>query len=66
MKTISLFANCNPLSKNCFICVERSSNYGCSVNFYRDKIMPKSIAILKELGYQCYSVTQETELSDKY
>ena len=54
---IDLYANCNPLSKNCFICVESSRNFGCTVHTYRTTVLPESIKKLKALGLQCYTVT---------
>ena len=53
---IDLYANCNPLSKNCFICVESSRNFGCTVHTYRTTVLPESIKKLKALGYECYTV----------
>lgn len=54
---IDLYANCNPLSKNCFICVESSRNFGCTVQEYRTKILPESKKKLKALGLECYTIT---------
>lgn len=62
---IELYANCNPLSKNAFICVESSRNYGCSLNHYRQEILPESIKKLKSLGLQCYTVVT-TEQRGEY
>lgn len=62
---IDLYANCNPLSKNCFICVESSRNFGCSVHHYRTNVLPESIKKLKALGYECYTVTVTENHSEK-
>lgn len=62
---IDLYANCNPLSKNCFICVESSRNFGCSVHHYRTTVLPESIKKLKALGYECYTVTITENHSEK-
>jgi len=53
---IDLYANCNPLSKNSFICVESSRNFGCTCEHYRTNVLPESIKKLKALGYECYTV----------
>lgn len=58
---IELYANCNPLSKNCFICVEKSTNFCCATSRYETEILPKSKALLKELGYECYVVRKTKE-----
>lgn len=63
---IELYANCNPLSKNCFICVESSRNFGCPVDSYKKTVLPESIKTLKKLGLECYTVTKEIEYSAKY
>lgn len=62
---IDLYANCNPLSKNCFLCVESSRNFGCSVHHYRTQILPESIKKLKALGLECYTVIISENRSDK-
>lgn len=53
---ISLYANCNPLHKNQFVCVESSQNFGCSCDHYQTTILPDSVKKLKELGYECYTI----------
>lgn len=58
---IELYANCNPLSKNCFICVEKSSQFCCATSRYETEILPKSKAKLKELGYEFYVVRKTKE-----
>lgn len=58
---IELYANCNPLSKNCFICVEKSSQFCCATSRYETEILPKSKAKLKELGYEFYVVRRTVE-----
>lgn len=62
---IDLYANCNPLSKNCFICVESSRTFGCSVDNYRTNVLPESVKKLKALGYECYTVTVSENHSGK-
>lgn len=51
---IELYAYCNPLSKNCAICVEKSTNYFCATSRYETEILPKSKAKLKQLGIKFY------------
>lgn len=62
---IDLYANCNPLSKYCFICVESSRTFGCSVEHYRTTVLPESIKKLKALGFECYTVTVSEDHSGK-
>lgn len=61
---IDLYANCNPLNQNCFICVESSRNFGCTMHSYRTTVLPESIKKLKALGYECYTVTITEDYSD--
>lgn len=63
MKKISLYSNINPLSPNCFMCVEHSDQYGSnSYNYYKKEILPKSVKKLKELGFECYTVIEDKEI----
>lgn len=58
---IELYANCNPLSKNNFLCVEKSSQFCCATSRYETEILPKSKALLKELGIEFYVVRKTIE-----
>lgn len=58
---IELYANCNPLSKNSFVCVEKSSQFYCATSRYETEILPKSKALLKELGFEFYVVRKTME-----
>ena len=58
---IELYAYCNPLSKNCAICVEKSTYFCCATSRYETEILPKSKAKLKELGIEFYVVKKTIE-----
>ena len=61
MKTIKIFANCNPLKPHCFICVDDSGTHTCSVDSYEKEVLPDYIKKLKSLGYDCYAVINQAE-----
>ena len=65
MKKISLYSNINPLSPNYFLCVENSDQYGSNCYNYEKDILPKSVKKLKELGFECYTVTEDKQIGKK-
>lgn len=62
---IELYANCNPLTPNAFLCVESSRQYCGSATYYRTKVLPLSKEKLKAAGLQFYTVTKTESISTK-